>query len=99
VRNCEENSGQDAGAIPAALGAPDHGSHRTQPSQVKHKFNASTFSRFVSRNRLKPISFEFSDSTPFEHHELMAQRQDFEGEIVPASEERKRICQNDPESC
>ncbi len=36
---------------------------------------------------------------PFEHHELMAQRQDFEGEIVPASEERKRVCQNDPESC
>ncbi len=35
---------------------------------------------------------------PFEHHELMARRQDFEGEIVPASEERKRVCQNDPES-
>ncbi len=28
----------------------------------------------------------------------MSQRQDFEGEIVPASEERKRVCQNDPES-
>ena len=35
---------------------------------------------------------------PFEHHELMAQRQDFEGEIVPTSEERKRVGQNDPES-
>ncbi len=29
---------------------------------------------------------------------LMAQRQDFDGKIVPALEERKRVCQNDPES-
>ena len=35
---------------------------------------------------------------PFEHHELMAQRQDFEGEIVPTLEEGKRVGQNDPES-
>ena len=35
---------------------------------------------------------------PFENHELMAQCQDFEGEIVPTSEERKRIGQNDPEN-
>ncbi len=28
----------------------------------------------------------------------MAQRQDFQGEIVPASKERKRVCQNDPKS-
>ena len=35
---------------------------------------------------------------PFEHHELMAQSQDFEGKIVPASEERKWVCQNDPKS-
>src|SRR5439155_21829183 len=32
---------------------------------------------------------------PFEHHELMAQRQSFQGEIVPRSKERKRIGQND----
>ncbi len=35
---------------------------------------------------------------PFEHQELMAQRQDFEGEIVPASEARKWVCQNDPKN-
>ena len=33
---------------------------------------------------------------PFEAHELMAQRQNFQGEIVPRSKERKRIPQNDP---
>ena len=35
---------------------------------------------------------------PFEHYELMAQRQDFEGEIMPTSEERKRVTQNEPEN-
>ena len=30
--------------------------------------------------------------------ELMAQRQEFEGEIVPTLEEGKRLGQNDPES-
>ena len=35
---------------------------------------------------------------PFEHHELMAQCHDFEGEIVLMSKERKRAGQNDPES-
>ena len=31
---------------------------------------------------------------PFKHHELMAQCQNFEGEMVPTSEERKRVGQN-----
>src|SRR5207249_4506113 len=35
---------------------------------------------------------------PFEHHELMAQRQNFQGEILSRSEERKRIDQNEPEN-
>ena len=35
---------------------------------------------------------------PFKHHELMAQCQDFEGEIAPTSEERMRVGQNDPEN-
>ena len=33
---------------------------------------------------------------PFEHHDLVAQGQNFQGEIVPRSKERKRIGQNDP---
>src|SRR6266536_104106 len=35
---------------------------------------------------------------PFEHHELMAQRQNFQGKILSRSEERKRLGQNDPEN-
>jgi hypothetical protein len=37
-------------------------------------------------------------SLPFEDRELMAQRQDLESEIVPTSEHREWIAQNDPKS-
>ena len=44
---------------------------------------------------LRPAAFGPA-RLPFEHQELMAQRQNFQGEIVPPSKERKRIRQNDP---
>jgi len=35
---------------------------------------------------------------PLEHHQLMPQRQNFQGEIVPRAAERQRVGQNDPEN-